>query len=43
MNGKLTKSLDTLALAVGFFLFFGIMVSGDLRHVIGVAMNAVLA
>lgn len=42
MNRKLTKSLDTLALAVGFFLFFGIMVSGDLRHVIGVAMNAVL-
>ena len=42
MNGKLTKSMDTLALAVGFFLFFGIMVSGDLRHVIGVAMGAVL-
>lgn len=42
MNGKLTKSIDTLALAVGFFLFFGIMVSGDLRHVIGVAMGAVL-
>ena len=23
MNGKLTKSIDTLALAVGFFLFLG--------------------
>lgn len=42
MNGKLTKSVDTLALAVGFFLFFGIMVSGDLRHVIGIAMSSVL-
>jgi len=31
-----------LALAVGFFFFFGIMVSGDLRHVIGVAMNSVI-
>jgi uncharacterized membrane protein (DUF106 family) len=42
VSAKLAKSLDTLALAVGFFLFFGIMVSGDLRHVIGIAMSAVL-
>jgi uncharacterized membrane protein (DUF106 family) len=42
MNGKLAKSLDNVALAVGFFLFFGIMVSGDLRHNIGVGMDAVL-
>ena len=42
MNGKLAKSLDNVALAVGFFLFFGIMVSGDLRHNIGVVMDAVL-
>src|SRR5512136_1228589 len=42
MNGKLAKSLDNVALAVGFFFFFGIMVSGDLRHGIGIAMGAVL-
>ena len=42
MNGKLAKSLDNVALAVGLFLFFGIMVSGDLRHSIGVVMEAVL-
>jgi uncharacterized membrane protein (DUF106 family) len=42
MNGKLAKSLDNVALALGFFLFFGIMVSGDLRHNIGVVMDAVL-
>jgi uncharacterized membrane protein (DUF106 family) len=42
MNGKLAKSLDNIALAVGFFFFFGIMVSGDLRHGIGVAMEAAL-
>ena len=42
MNGKLIKSLDNVALAVGVFLFFGIMVSSDLRHSIGVAMDVVL-
>ncbi len=42
MNQKLSKSLDTLALAVGFFLFFGIMVFPDLRHLLGVAMNHIL-
>ncbi len=38
-TSKLTTSLDRLALAVGFVLFFGIMISGELRHGIGVAMN----
>jgi uncharacterized membrane protein (DUF106 family) len=33
---RLAKSLDNVALAIGLFLFFGIMVSGDLRHWIGV-------
>jgi uncharacterized membrane protein (DUF106 family) len=38
-TSKLTTSLDRLALAVGFVLFFGIMISEELRHGIGVAMN----
>jgi len=42
MNGKLTKSLDNLALAIGFFFFFGIMVSAELRDGIGVFMDYVL-
>lgn len=42
MNKKLSKTLDSLALALGFFLFFGIMVFPDLRHVLGLAMNYVL-
>ncbi|HUI39298.1 MAG TPA: EMC3/TMCO1 family protein [Methanothrix sp.] len=42
MSSRLTKTLDSLALAVGFFLFFGIMVSGDLRHQIGIATGYVL-
>jgi uncharacterized membrane protein (DUF106 family) len=42
MNQKLTKSLDSLALAVGFVFFFGVMVSGDLRHDIGLAMGFIL-
>lgn len=42
MNAKLTKSLDNAALAVGFVLFFGIMVSGDLRHSLGVAVGHVI-
>ena len=36
MNAKLTESLDKAALAVGFVLFFGIMVSSDLRNSLGV-------
>ena len=35
MNAKLIKSLDNFALAVGLVLFFGIMISGDLRHQLG--------
>jgi len=42
MSQKLTKSLDSLALAVGFVFFFGVMVSGELRHDIGLAMGFVL-
>jgi uncharacterized membrane protein (DUF106 family) len=42
MNQKLTKSLDSLALAVGFTFFFGVMISGDLRHSIGLAMGFIL-
>ncbi len=41
-TGDLTKSLDNLALAVGFVLFFGIMISGDLRHWLGVLMGYIL-
>ncbi len=41
-NEKLTRALDGLALAVGFFLFFGIMVFPDLRHSLGVYMNYIL-
>lgn len=41
-NSRLAKILDSLALAVGFFLFFGIMVSGDLRHQIGVVTGYAL-
>jgi len=42
MNQKLSRSLDNLALAVGFFLFFGIMVFPNLRQILGVAMNHIL-
>jgi uncharacterized membrane protein (DUF106 family) len=37
MNEKLTKSLDKAAMAVGFVLFFGIMISTELRDGLGVA------
>ncbi len=37
MNSQLTKSLDKAALAVGFVLFFGIMISAELREGLGVA------
>ena len=36
MNAKLTESLDKAALAVGFVLFFGIMISAELRDSLGV-------
>jgi uncharacterized membrane protein (DUF106 family) len=39
---NLTKSLDTMALAIGFVLFFGIMISGDMRHTLGVVMGHVI-
>ncbi len=42
MSSKLAKTLDNLALAVGFILFFGIMVSGDLRHQLGVVTGYAL-
>jgi uncharacterized membrane protein (DUF106 family) len=42
MNAKLIKSLDNVALAVGLVLFFGIMVSGDLRTSLGTATGHVL-
>ncbi|VVB72173.1 Uncharacterised protein [uncultured archaeon] len=42
MNAQLTKSLDNAAMAVGFVLFFGIMISGDLRHSLGVAMGPII-
>jgi uncharacterized membrane protein (DUF106 family) len=41
-SASVTKSLDTVALAIGFVLFFGIMISGDLRHSLGVAMGYVI-
>jgi uncharacterized membrane protein (DUF106 family) len=42
MNAKLIKSLDNFALAVGLVLFFGIMVSGDLRTNLGTVTGYVL-
>jgi len=36
MNSKLTESLDRVAMAVGFVLFFGIMISKDLRDNLGI-------
>jgi len=39
MNQKPAKYIETVALAIGFIFFFGIMVSTDLRHGIGVAAN----
>jgi len=37
MKHGLTESLDRAAMAVGFVLFFGIMISSDLRDGLGVA------
>jgi uncharacterized membrane protein (DUF106 family) len=42
MNDKLTKSLDKAAMAVGFVLFFGIMISAELRTSLGVATGYLL-
>ena len=42
MKHGLTESLDRAALAVGFVLFFGIMVSTDLRNGLGVATGHII-
>ena len=42
MNAKLTKSLDKAAMAVGFVLFFGVMISTELRTGLGVATGHLL-
>jgi uncharacterized membrane protein (DUF106 family) len=42
MNQKLAKSLDNVALALGFFLMFGIMFSVELRNGLGAFMNTFL-
>ena len=42
MNEKLTKSLDKAAMAVGFVLFFGVMISTDLRTGLGLATGHLL-
>ncbi len=42
MKHGLTESLDRAALAVGFVLFFGIMVSSDLRDGLGVATGQLI-
>ncbi len=38
-SSNLMDSLDKVALAVGFVLFFGIMISAELRHGLGVVMD----
>jgi len=42
MNDKLTKSLDKAAMAVGIVLFFGIMISTQLRTGLGLATGYVV-
>lgn len=42
MNEKLTKSLDKAAMAVGFVLFFGVMISAELRDGLGAATGLLL-
>jgi uncharacterized membrane protein (DUF106 family) len=42
MSAELTKSLDKAAMAVGFVLFFGIMISAELRNGLGAATGYVL-
>ena len=39
MNQKPAKYIESMALAIGFILFFGIMVSGELRTGIGAAAD----
>jgi len=41
-SANLSKSLDNAALVIGFVLFFGIMISADLRYSLGVATDYVL-
>jgi uncharacterized membrane protein (DUF106 family) len=42
MNAQLTKSLDKAAMAVGFVLFFGVMISTELRTGLGDATGFLL-
>jgi uncharacterized membrane protein (DUF106 family) len=42
MNEKLTKSLDKAAMAVGVVLFFGVMISAELRDGLGAATGLLL-
>jgi uncharacterized membrane protein (DUF106 family) len=42
MNAQLTKSLDKAAMAVGFVLFFGVMISAELRNGLGAATGLLL-
>jgi uncharacterized membrane protein (DUF106 family) len=42
MNAQLTKSLDKAAMAVGFVLFFGVMISAELRNGLGEATGLLL-
>jgi len=42
MNAQLTKSLDKAAMAVGFVLFFGVMISAELREGLGAATGLLL-
>jgi uncharacterized membrane protein (DUF106 family) len=42
MNAQLTKSLDKAAMAVGFVLFFGVMISTELRTGLGEATGLLL-
>ncbi len=43
MNQNPAKFIETAALALGFMLFFGIMVSGDLRTDVGIAADYALS
>jgi uncharacterized membrane protein (DUF106 family) len=41
-KANMAKSLDMVALAIGAVLFFGIMISSDLRHSLGMATGHVI-
>ena len=41
-KANMAKSLDMVALAIGAVLFFGIMISADLRHSLGMATGHVI-